>query len=138
MPNRPAPDLSSCTVLVIDDHDDTLNLLRTFLEECNARVVGAQSAEEARAVLTTTRPDVILTDLHMPHESGADFLRWLRTRAPEPLRTVPVVGISASAAYTLPQEAALFTRFFSKPPDYEQVCRAVAELIPANKKKHCD
>ncbi len=42
-------------------------------------------------------PDVILLDLKMPRINGFEFLEWLRTKAPLPLRFIPVVIMSSSA-----------------------------------------
>jgi CheY-like chemotaxis protein len=94
VPNLPiwligrGPNLEGCTALVGDDHDDALYVLTTYLESCRARVFGAHDPDEALQVMAHTTPDIILTDLHMPHESGAQFLYWLRNEAPEPLRRV--------------------------------------------------
>ncbi len=53
-------------------------------------------------------PDVILLDLKMPRMDGFEFVDWLRNKAPERLRVIPVVVMSSSAlekdvarAYTL-------------------------------------
>ena len=129
MSDRPTPDLSGRTVLVIDDHDDALYVLTTFLAHRRARVIGANSADEARDVLAHTTPDIILTDLHMPRESGVEFLSWLRTAAPPHLKHIPVVGISASSDYTSPDAARSFTAYFGKPTDYDEVCVTVDSLL---------
>jgi CheY-like chemotaxis protein len=134
MSHRPGPNLDGFTALVIDDHDDALYVLTTYLETCHARVIGAHSAQEAREVLAHTRPDIIVTDLNMPQESGAEFLRWLRTVAPEPLRQVPVIGISASGHYTPPDVRSSFTAWFGKPTDYDALCEAVAEIISRHRR----
>ena len=41
-------------------------------------------------------PHVILLDLKMPRVDGFEFLRWLRTEAPRPLRLLPVIVMSSS------------------------------------------
>jgi CheY-like chemotaxis protein len=41
-------------------------------------------------------PDLILLDIHMPRFTGLEFLRWLREQAPEPMRSLPVVIVTAS------------------------------------------
>jgi CheY-like chemotaxis protein len=116
-------------VLVIEDHDDARYVLTKYLEHYDARVMGAHSAAEAREVLRHATPDIILTDVHMPRESGIDFLRWVRTSAPTHLNNIPVVGLSASSQYTLPQAAHAFTAWFGKPTNYDEVCSIVAALF---------
>ena len=41
-------------------------------------------------------PDVVLLDLKMPRIDGYEFLKWLRHKAPEKMRLIPVVVISSS------------------------------------------
>src|SRR5580700_370314 len=43
-------------------------------------------------------PDVVLLDLRMPRVDGYDFLKWLRHKAPEKMRLIPVVVISSSTS----------------------------------------
>src|SRR6266567_8392292 len=42
-------------------------------------------------------PDVVLLDLKMPRVDGYDFLNWLRNKAPEKMRLIPVIVMSSSA-----------------------------------------
>ena len=47
--------------------------------------------------ITRPHPDVILLDLKMPRINGFEFLQWLRAKAPEHFRFIPVVVMSSSA-----------------------------------------
>ena len=70
--------LGGTTVLVIDDDEDTRESLRLALETCGATVHAVGSGDEARRVLLGVTPDVIVSDISMPGESGYDFMRTVR------------------------------------------------------------
>ncbi len=72
-------------VLVVDDHPVVREGLVAMLEdEQDFQVAGeAGSAEDALALLTTARPDVILLDLELPGMSGVDAIPRLAAALPD-------------------------------------------------------
>jgi DNA-binding NarL/FixJ family response regulator len=63
-------DLSSVRVVIADDHPIWRSGVRSDLGE-NFQVVGeAGDAAEAIAIINDTKPDLVLSDLHMPHGGG--------------------------------------------------------------------
>jgi len=71
--------LDGLTILVIDDHRETVELLREYLYSAGATVVGADSAKAALAFAETHVLDAVLVDIRMPGEDGHWFVRNLRT-----------------------------------------------------------
>ena len=55
----------------------------------------ATTVESARTYVTRKMPALIISDIHLPGESGLDFLHWLRDQ-PAPLGSVPVIMMSVS------------------------------------------
>ncbi len=55
-------------VLVVEDTDDSRDMLRVALEYCGALVMTAASVEEALQILGTLRPHVLVTDISMPDD----------------------------------------------------------------------
>jgi len=83
------------TVLLIDDNDDLLTLLRTVLEMGDYEVFTARGASEAlKALSEISRPDLIFLDVKMDDVSGPDFLLLLEEKMPEVVREVPVVFLT--------------------------------------------
>jgi CheY-like chemotaxis protein len=69
MPAEPAG-LHGLTILVVDDHADTVDMFREYLAGCGATVAGASSAKSALAIAESLVLDAVLIDLRMPDEDG--------------------------------------------------------------------
>src|SRR6267142_4506404 len=67
--------LSGMHILIVDDDRDTLDLLSAALTQRSARVTTASSAAEAIRALRFFRPDVLISDIAMPHEDGYQLLQ---------------------------------------------------------------
>jgi CheY-like chemotaxis protein len=95
-------------LLVEDDPNDVLMLELEFQRvPAQIRLVNVHDGGEAMQYVKgegkfadTTKyphPDVILLDLKMPRINGFEFLQWLRAKAPNHFRLIPVVIMSSSA-----------------------------------------
>ena len=82
-------------VLVVEDNPANLLLVQAVLERGGYRVATAVSAEAALAFLSTTRPDLVLTDVQLPGRDGLALARQIRRD--ESLTGVPIVALTALA-----------------------------------------
>ncbi len=78
------------TVLVVDDEPPIRRFLRTSLGAVGHRVVTAENAAEALAMLAAEKPDVIILDLGLPDRSGFDLISEIRQHS-----AVPIIVLSA-------------------------------------------
>ena len=90
------PPKKNGTVLVVDDSPVNLSLIHSTLGPCGYKVISAGSVKEAMAEVRRNTFDLILSDLHMPEESGVEFLR--QVREDPALLSVPFLLLSASAS----------------------------------------
>jgi len=74
------PALSGIRLLIVDDDRDMCDALRDLLESFGAEVTTAASAAEALAASGRSRPDVLISDIVMPGESGYDLMRQITAR----------------------------------------------------------
>jgi CheY-like chemotaxis protein len=90
-----APRLGGLTILVVEDHADSRELLRQVLEPLGPRVLLAENGYDALGILRTEPhpPDVILCDLLMPTMDGLHFAKRLQ-QAPE-WQSIPIVAVTA-------------------------------------------
>ncbi|MEY4763388.1 MAG: hypothetical protein RI907_61 [Pseudomonadota bacterium] len=82
------------TVLLVDDEVRSQEAMRRTLDE-DFRILTANDAEQARAILERERVTVVLCDQRMPGQSGVDFLKEVRQRWPDTIRIV-ISGYSDS------------------------------------------
>jgi signal transduction histidine kinase len=87
--------LAGLRVVVADDQEDSRDLIDYLLTQQGAVVTGAASAAEAFAAVREHPPDVLLSDIEMPDESGYAFIGRVRALAPEEGGAVPAAAMTA-------------------------------------------
>jgi two-component system cell cycle response regulator DivK len=82
-------------ILVVEDNERNLKLLRDVLEYAGYDVLVARTAEDGISLAASEAPDLVLMDLQLPGIDGMEALRRLR----ESSRTadIPVVAVTAQA-----------------------------------------
>ena len=122
---RPQP-LRGLTILVVDDHRDTVDMFQQYLTLCGAQVIGASSAKSALAILETHVVDAVVADLRMPREDGWWLLRQLRA-SQTPSAYAPVYAVSGERHDQF-DPASGFAGYFFKPVDFDALVAALAVL----------
>ncbi|MCA9917232.1 MAG: response regulator [Anaerolineales bacterium] len=112
-------------ILVVDDHFEMLEFLRSMLELSNqdCEVLAVPSAEEGLLELRRSQFDLLITDVRLPGMSGFDLVRRVKALG----REVPVIMITAYSSSQGKKEAADLGvyRYFQKPLDTDSVLTAV-------------
>lgn len=70
--------MSRPVVLIADDNEDVVLLLRTYLKPLDCEILTARDGEEALAIAQSRMPDVVLLDVMMPKRSGWEVCQALR------------------------------------------------------------
>lgn len=66
------------TVVVVDDHEVLRTGLRYVLEPHNIRIVGdTDTLEEAKSLVATRRPDVVVVDVRLADQDGVELIKEL-------------------------------------------------------------
>jgi protein-histidine pros-kinase len=121
--------LAGARVLIVDDQEDERELLSAIFEHHGTEVRCASSVDDAFVVLELWRPNLVVSDLAMPHQDGYGLVRRLRTS--DPLRELPAIAVTAHARPE-DREAALsagFDGYVSKPIDREAFLSLAAGLL---------
>jgi DNA-binding NtrC family response regulator len=84
-------EMSAPSVLVVDDDDAILDMVKDLLSDAGYGVQTANSAEDALAFTREHECDAVLTDIQMPGKGGLELLAELRALRPD----TPVVLMSA-------------------------------------------
>jgi two-component system, cell cycle response regulator DivK len=82
-------------ILVVEDNERNLKLIRDVLQFAGYEIVEASSGEQGVALAQDCEPDLVLMDLQLPQMDGTEALRILR-ESPR-TRDVPVVAVTAFA-----------------------------------------
>jgi CheY-like chemotaxis protein len=123
------PGDEGAVIVVAEDHEDIRYVLKRSLERAGHRVVAAADGAAALAAVREHRPDLVVTDVDMPHMTGLDLCRAIR--ADDELRHIPVVVASGSL---LPgdgrAEQAGASATLLKPFVPAQLLDVIASLLP--------
>jgi len=117
------------TVLIVDDAEASVVTLEIALDSLpGIEIVTVANASQAFRVLKERNVAAVITDIHMPHMDGFEFLARLRAA---PGRRVPVLVVSGDSNPDTPAEAARLGAdgFFAKPYSPAKIRAAVARLL---------
>jgi two-component system, OmpR family, alkaline phosphatase synthesis response regulator PhoP len=83
------------TILVVDDEQDILELLRYNLEREGYKVLTVESGEAAVSETLAARPDLVILDLMLPGIDGVEVCRRIRSK--EDLNNIPIIMLTAKS-----------------------------------------
>jgi signal transduction histidine kinase/CheY-like chemotaxis protein len=124
------PQLEGLSVLVVDDDEQSRQVIAAHLESHHAVVWTATSAAQAFDLLQREHPDVLLADVAMPEEDGYTLIRRLRSMTPQGASAIPAVAVTAFAREE-DRERALregFQMHLAKPIEPSSLVAAVARI----------
>ncbi|WP_438015768.1 PAS domain-containing protein [Sorangium sp. So ce315] len=117
-------------VLLVEDEPDAREMLTFLLQETGAQVTTAGSTGEAMRVLERLRPDVLVSDIGMPGESGYTLIQQVRAAGRVEIRGIPAVALTAYARIEDRRRAltAGFQKHVPKPIDPSGLVKVIADL----------
>jgi two-component system, cell cycle response regulator DivK len=122
--------MKATTILVVEDNEKNLKLVRDVLQFAGYEVVAASSAEQGIAMALERPPDLVLMDLQLPGMDGTEALRQLRG-SPR-TSSVPVVAVTAFAMKEDRERAlsAGFDGYLAKPISVQALPAQVRDFLP--------
>lgn len=111
-------------ILVVDDEELIRDVLEMALGDEGYAVTTASNGREALARIVADPPDLVISDMMMPHMDGLELM----IRARELLPALPVVLISAVHPWKQPRELPAHTTFLAKPFDLETLLTLIIRL----------
>ena len=133
---RDTVSLKGHSIILVEDHADSRELLVQALRNSGAAVAAFGAATDAFAALDRIRPSVIVADIGLPDEDGYSFIRRVRALEAMPLRDIPALALTA---YTRGSDrgkalAVGFTAHLGKPVSPRALVRAVAKLTRGSRR----
>jgi DNA-binding response OmpR family regulator len=119
--------LKKYSILIAEDDPNALESLASILKRYFKSVITATNGHEAYDKALSHKIDIILTDMRMPHQDGADFIKRLREWNPH----LPIIFMSAHTdSKTLLRIIPLkIIDYLVKPIQIEQVLHLCNELF---------
>ena len=129
-PASDIPSLAGVRVLVVDDDEESRDVVAAHLHGCHAAVATVPSAADGFALLQREHFDVLLADIGMPGEDGYSLIQRVRAQCPPGSASIPAAALTAFAREEDRERAlrAGFQLHLSKPIDPSALAAAVAAL----------
>jgi DNA-binding response OmpR family regulator len=133
MPLSVDPELQRAVLLCIDDDEDVLECVKSFLESFGYSVLTAASGGKGLELASRYSVDIVILDYLMPEMNGQDVAREMRRLKPEP----PIIMLSA--AVDVPEQALrLVDAFVAKDSLASQLLPVIAQLHVCGSMPPCD
>lgn len=119
-------------VLVVDDHLTNIRVLTRQLQMWGMQVASAESGAQALQDLTrekSARPDIIITDMHMPEMDGVTLASAIKGSSA--LAGIPLVLLTSGFMPPGHEAAQLFEARLLKPARQKQLFDALARCLSA-------
>ena len=128
--------LHGVRVLVVDDEEDARELLALVLAEAGAIVEQAGSSQDAFEMANRFRPELVLSDIGMPGESGYTLIRRLRALGSEQGGSFAAIALTAYTRMEDRDKAieAGFDAHFAKPIDPHKLLAVIDSALAARKR----
>ena len=122
--------LKGVRVLLVDDDDDTRDIIERVLARRGAEVAALASAPAALLRFAEEKFDVLLVDIMMPGMDGYEFIRKIRALPADQGGNVPAATLTARVVTDDRMESVLagFQGHVRKPVDTDQLTYVVATL----------
>ncbi|MGH9872622.1 MAG: response regulator [Pyrinomonadaceae bacterium] len=89
--------LEGMRILVVDDEADSRELVSAIVTRCGGEVMSCESAAEALKTFRAWKPDILVSDIGMPHEDGYTLIQKLRKQRMKLAREIPAIALTAYA-----------------------------------------
>jgi CheY-like chemotaxis protein len=130
MMNHDRP-LQGLSLLVVEDEEDTRELLAFILEEAGAQVTAFTYVYQALAAFDGDKPDVLLSNVYLLDGDGFEFLEaWRRREAQLGHATTPAILVTESTR-DVPKkklQRAGFQAYITRPFEIEDIIEIVADV----------
>lgn len=117
-------------IMVVDDNEDIIYMLRIVLERDGYKVVGATSGEECLQRITNERPDLILLDIMMPGMDGWEVCKEIKHSGDYPPIPVSMLSVRKDSDDILKSlQYAGADAHLSKPVNFDELKKTVTTLL---------
>ena len=118
----------AASILIVDDDESIRDLLRLHLSAAGYEVHVAEDAIAAGYMLLRSPPDLIISDINMPHMDGFEFIAAVRSDKSLPL--IPVIFLTTIEDGDLRGKELGAVGYVTKPVRADRLLQMVAKHVP--------
>ena len=118
----------AASILVVDDDESLRELLRLHLSSAGYDVRVAEDAISAGYMVLKSPPDLIISDVNMPHMDGFEFVAALK--ADKTLPPIPVIFLTSMEEGDHRGKALGAVGYVTKPVRADRLLSLVAKHVP--------
>ncbi|HRH41554.1 MAG TPA: ATP-binding protein [Pyrinomonadaceae bacterium] len=127
--------LKNTEILVVEDNDDSREVLEFFLNQMGAKVHSVSSSKEGVSYLNSTEslPNLIISDISMPEEDGFVFIGKVRDLSDEKGGLIPAIALTAFVSSNDKKRImeSGFQKHHSKPFEPDVLVNDILEVLRA-------
>jgi len=118
------------TILLVEDYEDSREMIRLLLQEHGYRILEAQNGMEAISLAAKETLDLVVTDFNLPDIDGTTLIKRIR-KLGERMNHIPIIMVTAQSAGEVYQlaMAAGCTTLLTKPISFTILENTIAELL---------
>jgi signal transduction histidine kinase/ActR/RegA family two-component response regulator len=127
--------LKDVRLLLVEDDEDSREMLKIVFEQYGMKIAAAASAAEALETIKIVQPQVLVSDVGLPGEDGYELMRNVRMLSPEQGGTIPAIALTGYASLQDRVNAldAGYQEHLSKPVDIDKLIELVKGFVMRNK-----
>jgi two-component system cell cycle response regulator len=133
---RSEVDLSDCTILLVDDNAQNVELMQAFLEELPCSIETASDGVEAIEKIDKSVPSLIILDVMMPRMSGFEVCQKIKSQpTTRDVIVIMVTALNEVSDYERAVECGT-DEFITKPVNKLELLTRVKTLLELSVAKH--
>ena len=122
------------SILLVEDHADSLDLLARLLRRCGHTVQTARRVDEAVGAVARDRFDILVSDIGLPDGCGTEVMRAIRSAQGTP--GIALTGHGEDHYIRACAEAGFAARLL-KPVVFEKLVEAMETVLPHEQRPIC-
>ncbi len=117
------------TILIVDDDEETQNVLSLFIENLGYQAELKEDATSTKKWLSSNKPDLVLLDIMLPDMTGIGLCKWINSQ--ENIKNIPIIHTTAMIDDVAQQDSMLSGArdFITKPIDFKVLEEKIKLLL---------
>jgi PAS domain S-box-containing protein len=128
-------DISHLRILIAEDNPVNQLIVKKLFKDWKTEVEFADNGRQAIEKLQSCKFDLVLMDIQMPEMDGNAAAQHIRTELPEPLRSIPIMAMTAHATQSERDKSYQvgMNEYISKPFDPTELRKKILAITPDRK-----